>query len=419
MPADLAAHVASCPACRAHAASMEGIARCLADMRAFAAAIPAEVLEENKRRILAAIADKNAKPATRFARRTPAATTSRQQPAKDFSSPRIHPVLLWSAAGIAATLVMIFGLYFHDRTPATSAPEPVTPAAPVVAATHLPAKIVSPVTISSTNQERRTKNQELPVTLVWLQQEFARLKVAREGVTWDYLNKVVKYLTRDGNRTLDEKVDGWELLADAYGKAGEMDRSLNAFGKYLAFVEERDGKEKAIEMGTRRATVVFNREHDFLHGLAYYELLATRYPNTDARARALFMAGRYHYLQKAWPGAEQAYRSISEELPGTEWAKKAQKELWVVLWVQGKRVEAIAVLDEISRNTDDEKDKSYTDGNAAFVLRSMGIGQYPAAIQRLKRIAERAPGSSAAKFASEEIASMTRRMVNGSETDCL
>jgi len=64
------------------------------------------------------------------------------------------------SSGIAATLVMICGIYFHDRTPATSAPEPATAVAPVVTSTHSPAKNVEPSPPLSTNQERRTRNEE-------------------------------------------------------------------------------------------------------------------------------------------------------------------------------------------------------------------------------------------------------------------
>jgi tetratricopeptide (TPR) repeat protein len=336
MSTELTAHLAECPACRAHAASMEGIARCLADMRAFAAAIPAEVLEENKRRILAAIADKNAKPARRFARRTPA--TSRQQSAKDFASPRIHPVLLWSAAGIAATLVMIFGIFFRDRTPTTSTPEPAVPAAPVVA-THSPAKIMPPVTISSTNQERRTKNQELPVTLAWLQQEFARLKVAREGVTWDYLNKVVRFLTT-GQRTLDEKVDGWQLLADAYETAGEADRARNAFGRYLDFVEKKDGKEKAAMFARIKGDGLSFAKKDRFAGLAYYDMVITRYPNTDAADHAVYMSSYYYEGQKQYDTAIAQLDRLVETRPDAYWAKQAVRRIPILLFNAKRPAEA-------------------------------------------------------------------------------
>ena len=408
MSAELTAHLDSCPACRAHAASMEGIARCLADMRAFAAAIPAEVLEENKRRILAAIAAKNAKPATRFARRTPPAT-SRQQPAQDFSSPRIHPVLLWSAAGIAATLVMIFGIYFRDRTPVTGIPEPATPTVSVVAATHSPAKNVEPKVVSPTNEERRTRNQELPVSLAWLKEEFARLKVAREGVTWDYLNKVVKFLTIR-ERTLDEKVDGWQLLANAYEFAGEADRARNAFFNYLAFVEERDGKKRALDIGTNRGCVLFGSKGNALGGLAYLEQLAVRYPGTEAAPRAAFVAAEYCFKQKNWTGSEQAYRRVIEEFPDTDWANKAQQKLWLSLWVQNRMTDAIKALDDYAANRQTKEAEAYADYHVGFILQARGIGHFAEATKRLKKATTTDPNGTFGKCAQQLLASMTRKM---------
>jgi tetratricopeptide (TPR) repeat protein len=411
MPADLAAHLACCPACRAHAASMEGIARCLADMRAFAAAIPAEVLEENKRRILAAIADKNAKPATRFARRTPAATTSRQQPAKDFSSPRIHPVLLWSAAGVAATLVMIFGIFFRDRTPATSTPEPAAPAVPVVA-THSPAKNVEPSpALSAKNEEPRTKNQELPVTLAWLKEEFARLKVAREGVTWDYLNKVVKYLTT-GERTLDEKVDGWKLLADAYEAAGEEDRSSTAFGRYLDFLGQRDGKTVAVNAANSKANSLYFKK-DYLRAVAIADLAQIRYPDDPAVYDSKLIAGRCYEKQELPDQAIAEYQKVIEKLPATNvWRKHAERRIWYQYSNMGRNDEAVNALKSIaSKNGADEDDYLHSHfylGQFYFV---QGPAHYLEAAKELQAVIERNPNHGYADYARKLLASINKRSI--------
>jgi tetratricopeptide (TPR) repeat protein len=296
---------------------MEGIARCLADMRAFAAAIPAEVLEENKRRILAAIADKNAKPATRFARRTSSAT-SRQQSAKDFASPRIHPVLLWSAAGIAATLVMIFGIFFRDRTPATGIPEPATPAAPV-AATHSPAKNVEPKAALSANQER-------PITLVGLKEEFAKLKASDAGGNREFLNRLRRFLA--GAKGLDEQVDAANLLVATYEKMDRKDLAREAFGQYLGYIEHRDGMEEAARLTREKARRLFWGEKDYVEALAHYDIILTRYSSTTHFGNAMYMIGKYQYVIGNRTEAIRAYSQVAGELPSSNlWARLARAEV--------------------------------------------------------------------------------------------
>jgi tetratricopeptide (TPR) repeat protein len=414
MSAELTAHLDSCPVCRAHAASMEGIARCLADMRAFAAAIPAEVLEENKRRILAAIADAAAtKPARRFARHTPPATT-RQQPAKDFSSPRIHPVLLWSAAGIAATLVMIFGIFFRDRTPATGTPEPPAPAVPVVAATAPKSINQGPkVTNTVAPIAPRAAVQEPPITFAWLKEEFARLKVAREGVTWDYLKKVVKYLTT-GQRTRDENVEGWQLLADAYEAAGEGDRAKNAFTKYLDFMEAKGPRELAMNAAQTKAANLFYAKKEYLNALAYYDMIATRYPGTPEAANAKLMSGEYFNRQQMWTEGASQFALIAKELPKEDPAGRRARQCLSSSLANSQRFdEAVSALKEMQEDNTDEDAAGYACFWAGHTHMRAGVSHYPLAVKEFQSLIEKYPKHRYVGAARQFLNKIQQEMVTG------
>jgi len=416
-PDDLIAHLASCPACRAQAEQAERLSRCLASMRTQAAAIPADVLAANEHRIIETVRHtvQTAKPVEQSGR--PASTSKsaskRASGKHKFSSPRIHPALLWSIVGAAAALVMVFGIFVHDH---------VSVPASVVAQSTSSVPVIAKIDVSgvavATNSKPDAKNQD-PITLAWMKKEFGHLKSAKECVSGNDINRVVNFLTT-GSRTLDEKVMGWKLLVEAYAATGEADRSVNAFGKYLDVVEQRDGREKAIQVGYWHAGELFYRNKDYIHGLACYDLLATHYPDTDAPAKALLTMGRYYCEQKMWAGAEKAYRRVVEEFPGTQWEKKAQMALWTVLWRRGKGSESVAILDEFAKeNVNNEKDRLYADSSAAFVLQTMGVAHYPEAIQRLKKVMESNPDSPTAKSANKMIALMTEKMTEGSGASSL
>jgi len=416
LPGDLAAHLAGCPACQAYAAGVAAIGRALAHCRDLTASLPEAELLDARERIAEAVA----------ARRAVAAV--RRRPS--FPAPA-DPLLVWGM-GLAVLLLAAFiGVLAWPRSQRTgtlnaqrSTPNAQVPSAfsversafnvlPPDPAAGQPAATPPDPAPESTKLATKlaTKIEEPELTgLPAFWAEYEALKASSKGISPGFLQRFARYL-EGPSRTLDERFQGWELLCEACEEAGDLNRSVQAYGRYLDIVENQEGSARAMAVGKRRADRLFNIARDRMYALAHYDLLASRYPDTDLPSLARHRCGEYCQENKQWREAEQIYRAIIEADADGKWVLEARKGLWQVLAVQKRTDEAVAVLDEIAQTRADER--PYADFYAGQVLIQRGLARYPEAVRRLKRAQATAPDSPYADYAGGLLTSISRQAVVG------
>ncbi len=302
LPSDIAGHLAGCPACQSYAACVAGIGSVLAQCRARAAALPESDLLAVRERIAEAVAARHSAPPARCRPAFPASA---------------DPLLAWGS-GLAALLAAAFigvlawprgprvqqpcgGAVERDGVPEaqTLSPEPLS--------TKLAATLDEPRTPTAepcpTNLTTKLDAPEL-AGLPAFRAEYEALKASGKGIGPGFLQRLARYL-EGPSRTVDERLDGWELLTEAFEEAGELHRSVQAYGNYLEAVESSEGRERAVAIGRRRADRLFNIAHDEIKALAHYELLAVRYPDTELPFLASLRCGEYYQKNRLWREAEQ------------------------------------------------------------------------------------------------------------------
>jgi len=252
LPGDLAAHLAGCPACQAYAAGVAAIGHALAHCRDLAAALPEAELLAARERIAEAVA----------ARRAVAAV--RRRPS--FPAPA-DPLLVWGM-GLAVLLLAAFiGVLAWPRSqrtgtlnaqrstpnaqvkterPSASSVErsalnvpPPDPAGGQLAATPQPP---APESTKIATEIEEPQLTGLPA----FRAEYEALKASGKGIAPGFLQRFACYL-EGPNRTLDERLQGWELLCEACEEAGEKKMAVDAFGRHLDAYEEHRAARNALK----------------------------------------------------------------------------------------------------------------------------------------------------------------------------
>jgi tetratricopeptide (TPR) repeat protein len=241
------------------------------------------------------------------------------------------------------------------------------------------------------------------VTVADFQAEFDRLKAGKNGVTQDFLRQLLAFVDQ-GVESLDDRVAAHQLLVGTYEQLGEFDRALTAFGDYIGLVESRAGREQAAGTADAKANALFEGQRDYLRAMAYYDLVATRYPGTPEAQHARFMGGRYFQRQDMWTEAAKEYRRIADELPADSyWKKRATMELSLVLGNAGKPEEGIAVMARFAEEAKDPNDAVYAHFEIGRLYYYMGETHYPDAIKHFRMILD--------KYAGHGYERDTRRML--------
>ena len=251
--------------------------------------------------------------------------------------------------------------------------------------------------------------------LTWLpafRAEYEALKASGKGIAPGFLQRFACYL-EGASRTLDERLQGWELLCEACEEAGELNRSVQAYGKYLESLAQRDGRDVASRMGRQRAVVVMRRDRDKIRGLALMDMVATVFPGPDTHAWARSMEGDHYFTIRRWAEAAEAYRETFETAPVGNLRATARSRFAITMSLAGKTHEAIAYIDAYAVKTDRMEDAAYADNMAANLLYGLGPRHYHEATARLRRVVRTCPGSTAATDATNLLAMINSRVTAG------
>ena len=418
LPGDLAAHLAGCPACQAYAAGVAAIGHALAHCRDLTASLPEAELLAARERIAEAVA----------ARRAVAAV--RRRPS--FPAPA-DPLLVWGM-GLAVLLLAAFiGVLAWPRSQRTGTPgaQRSTPNAqvktepPSASSVERSALNVLPPDpaggqLAATPQppapestKIATKIEEPQLTgLPAFRAEYEALKASGKGIAPGFLQRFACYL-EGPNRTLDERLQGWELLCEACEEAGELNLSVKAYGKYLESLAQRDGRDVASRMGRQRAVVVMYRDRDKMRGLALMDMVATVFPGPDTHAWARSMEGDHYFAIRRWAEAAAAYRETFETASDRDLRATSRSRFAVTMSLAGKTREVIAYMDAYAVKTDRMEDAAYADNMAANLLYGLGPRHYHEATVRLRRVVRTCPGSTAATDATNLLAMINSRVTAG------
>ena len=421
LPGDLAAHLAGCPACQAYAAGVAAIGHALAHCRDMAASLPEAELLAARERIAGAVA----------ARRD---ATVRRQP---ISRAPADPLLVWGTGLAVLLLAALIGVLAWPRRPVAGTPNaqrstpnaqvgtehpsassversafnvpPPDPAGGQLAATPQPP---APESTKIATEIEEPQLTGLPA----FRAEYEALKASGKGIAPGFLQRFACYL-EGASRTLDERLQGWELLCEACEEAGELNRSVQAYGKYLESLAQRDGRDVASRMGRQRAVVVMRRDRDKIRGLALMDMVATVFPGPDTHAWARSMEGDHYFTIRRWAEAAEAYRETFETAPVGNLRATARSRFAITMSLAGKTHEAIAYIDAYAVKTDRMEDAAYADNMAASLLYGLGPRHYHEATVRLRRVVRTYPGSTAATDATNLLAMINSKMTAGMLAD--
>jgi tetratricopeptide (TPR) repeat protein len=278
--------------------------------------------------------------------------------------------------------------------------KPMVAEAPVVERTAVPPPAVPKPEVKPFPAPR----PEEPVsTLAELQAEFQRLKASDKGVTRAFVDKIHEHIVKLAE-TPDQQIAAQQLMVSAYEEMGEKDEALVAFEKYLDLVEKRDGKEKAALVARRKGESLFYEKQEFLYAMAYFDVVATRYPDSPHYGHARYMTAKYYEKTRSMDKAAEEYQRIITEMPDSQWARAARQDLPLVLNNIGKPKAALTVLDQMEAKSTNEEDAGYALFHRGITYYMSGEPGYPQALKAFRTLTEKFPGHRYAQGANDMIA---------------
>ena len=364
LPGDLAAHLEGCPACQAYAAGVAAIGRALAHCRDLTASLPEAELLAARERIAEAVA----------ARRAVAAV--RRRPS--FPAPA-DPLLVWGM-GLAVLLLAAFiGVLAWPRRPvaetlnsqrsmlnaqvpsAFSVERSAFNVLPPDPAAGQPATTPpDPAPVSTTLAEKPAAILQEPqlTGLPAFRAEYEALKASGKGIAPGFLQRFACYL-EGPSRTLDERLQGWELLCEACEEAGEKKMAVDAFGRHLdAYEEHRAARNALKKPGPRlppapnyaitKVTRVFYGDKDKFGALAYGDLILARYPDSPEVDQVQMLIGEYYESTRNYDAGIRQMQAIMELRPDTPLARQAKENLARMLYNAQRKDEALAAWQELA-----------------------------------------------------------------------
>ncbi|NLF85923.1 MAG: hypothetical protein GX571_07435, partial [Lentisphaerae bacterium] len=187
--------------------------------------------------------------------------------------------------------------------------------------------------------------------------EYEALKASGKGIAPGFIQRFACYL-EGPNRTLDERLQGWELLCEACEEAGEKKRAVAAFGCHLdAYEEKRAARIEArkypvlIEASAyaiTKVTRVFYGDKDKFGALAYGDLILSRYPDSPEVDRVQMLVGEYYESTRNYDAGIRQMQAIMELRPDSPLARQAKENLARMLYNAQRKDEALAAWQELA-----------------------------------------------------------------------
>ena len=365
-------HLDECPACREDLAGMLQIGQWASEIDELAQKTPAEVLERDRRRILAEIGERTA--------------------------PRAKGLgLLGSACVLAAAAVVAIGLgVWAMMQRGGSEIEPAL-ASPKVADKATPEPRPKP------------KAESVPATLAGLSAEFKKLMASDGGVDRPYIERLQDAIAR-GNLDKQQRLEAYRLLVEACEQAGEVECARKAFAGQLDLIEILKGRPAAVYAIVCKADGLFSGKQDFLGGLAYYDMLLSRYPDDPVYVPyALFMVGEYYRRTDEPDRAVKEYARLVEKHPKSGWAYEGDKMIATLLYNMGERERAYETL-----RASIEKYPKWADFcHFHLGMLKYGAGDYADAVKEFRLVMAKYPKSPQVGKCRYMLAKMTEKMTRG------
>lgn len=246
---------------------------------------------------------------------------------------------------------------------------------------------------------------------------------------------VYKQIIKSANELIDrwpnskEAVESNLLSSRCYTEIAEHNNARDAFimyadaaGKYerqkalLLNICEQDANTKQETMTSsliRKEADRLYEQKDYLSALSFYDILLTRYPNTNVGQYSLYQVATYYECIGQNKQAEQTLKLLINKYPNSKWANEALLSLPVVLFNLGHSNEAIETWQDIANAASTPKDKGCGYYNAGVLLVSRGKAFYPEAIRYFKMAIEQSPNTIYARCSEDMLGKLTNEMMDG------
>lgn len=292
------------------------------------------------------------------------------------------PFYIWGTAAAVLISATYFGIIlFRDVEPEKKAQIAQTPAV---------------IELAPQPQAIKEESPE-PVTLATFAGELENQKQSQAGVSRKYLAQLRAFAYRIDD--LDEKMKAQKLIVETCEQLGERHQARIAFSEYLEYVEERDGIAGASIVARLKADEIFYRQKDYLGGLGYFDIILTRYKNTEQGAYASYMVGKYYQKIKVRQKAIVEYSKVIEQKPDSIWARKAMQEIPLILGNMGRNAAAVGVLRGYAKRYPEEEHVGYSHFHIGLLKYRLGLRGYSDAVAEFKIVVEKYPKHRYAKSA--------------------